>query len=244
MNLRELTPDESVWWEWGFVHLNATIAFTWVVMLVLVIGSLLITRRLQRGLHRSRWQNALEVVVDYMRGEIREIGGREDANRYLPFVGGLFVFIAFSNLLMVVPGFVAPTASLSTTTALAICVFVAVPAYGIAASGVVEYFRQYLRPSMFMLPFNVLGELTRTLALAVRLFGNMLSSTKIVAILLSVAPLFFPAVLSLLGLITGMIQAYIFALLAMIYIASGTSAHPRALDASTGSPSEDATEAD
>jgi F-type H+-transporting ATPase subunit a len=121
-----------------------------------------------------------------------------------------------------VPGYIPPTASLSTTAALAICVFVAVPVYGILQSGAAGYFKQYIKPTVFMLPFNVMGELSRTLALAVRLFGNIMSGAKIGAILLAIAPLFFPIIMHALGLLTGLIQAYIFAVLAMVYIASAT----------------------
>jgi F-type H+-transporting ATPase subunit a len=202
MDLTELTPDEVVLWDWGWGAINATIVYTWLVVALLGVGSWLITRRLSTGPEISRWQNGLEVVIDYMRGQITEISD-QPPGRYLGFVGTLFLFIAVSNTLLIVPGFIAPTASLSTTAALALCVLVAVPAYGIAAAGVRAYLRQYLQPTAFMLPFNVIGELSRTLALAVRLFGNVLSSTKIVAILLAVAPLLFPAVLSVLGLVTG-----------------------------------------
>jgi F-type H+-transporting ATPase subunit a len=139
-------------------------------------------------------------------------------------VGTLFMFVAVSNLLDVVPGYTAPTASLSTTAGLAVCVFVAVPLYGIASRGLRGYLRLYITPSPVMLPMNVLGELSRTLALAVRLFGNIMSGGKIVAILLAVAPFIFPVVMKLLGLLTGMIQAYIFAVLAMVYIAGATKA--------------------
>ncbi len=121
----------------------------------------------------------------------------------------------------------APTGSLSTTTALAICVFVAVPLYGIGYEGPVGYLRHYVKPSWLMLPFNIIGEISRTIALAVRLYGNIMSGTVIVAILLSLTPYLFPIVMQLLGLLTGMIQAYIFAVLAMVYIASATSAHQR-----------------
>lgn len=237
MDLTQLTPDEVVLVDWGWGAINATIAFTWAVMALLAGGSWLVTRRLSTGPALSRWQNLLEVVVDYLRVQIAEISD-EPSRRYLPFVGTLFVFIAVSNTLLIVPGFLAPTASLSTATALALCVFVAVPLYGVQAAGPAEYLRQYVRPTPFMLPFNVIGELSRTLALAVRLFGNVLSSTKIVAILLAVAPLVFPAVLSVLGLVTGLIQAYIFAVLAMVYIASGTRAHARAGRTSPASQEE------
>ncbi|MBN1276669.1 MAG: F0F1 ATP synthase subunit A, partial [Deltaproteobacteria bacterium] len=165
------------------------------------------------------WQNLLEIIVINMRSEIREIsGGKSDP--YLAFVGTLFIFILLSNILSVIPGFISPTASLSTTAALAICVFVSVPVYGIISRGFKGYLKQYAQPSPFMLPFNIMGELSRTLALAVRLFGNMMSGMKIIAILLSLAPLFFPIIMHALGLLTGAIQAYIFAVLAMVYIAS------------------------
>jgi F-type H+-transporting ATPase subunit a len=128
-------------------------------------------------------------------------------------------------VLAIVPGFRPPTGSLSTTAALALCVFVSVPAYGIADRGLGEYLKGYIRPSAFMLPFNVLGELTRTVALAIRLFGNVMSGSMIAATVLAVAPLFFPIVMSALGLLIGLIQAYIFSILALVFIASATRAH-------------------
>ncbi len=120
------------------------------------------------------------------------------------------------------PGYHPPTGSLSTTTALAVCVFVAVPLYGIAERGLLGYLKNYVQPTPFMLPFNIIGELSRTLALAIRLYGNAMSGAVIVGILISVAPFVFPIVMRLLGLLTGLIQAYIFAVLAMVYIASAT----------------------
>ena len=171
----------------------------------------------------SRWQNALEVVVGFLRTQIREVSDQAP-DRYLALVGTLFVFIFTSNVLAILPGYVPPTASLSTTTALALCVFFAVPFYGITSQGVGAYLRRYVRPNVFMLPFNIISELSRTLALAVRLFGNVMSFTKIVAILLAIAPIVFPALLNALGLLTGVIQAYIFSVLAMVYIAAGTRA--------------------
>lgn len=217
-----VSSDAIVLWQLGPFAINATIAFTWLVMALLVVGSWWITRRLSTGPELSRWQNLLEVVVVAMRDQIREVS-RQDPGPFLPFVGTLFLFIAVSNLLVVVPGYLPPTGSLSTTTALAIAVAVAVPLYGVAEQGVAAYLRRYVRPTWLMLPFNVIGELTRTLALAVRLYGNIMSGTVIVGILISLAPLFFPIVMELLGVVTGLIQAYIFAVLAMVYIASATS---------------------
>jgi F-type H+-transporting ATPase subunit a len=210
-------------WQWGGMTLNATILFSWVVMALIVFGSWLATRQLSAETQLSRWQNLLEVLVLGIRDQIREISN-QNPDPYLPFVGTLFIFIAVSNVLSIVPGYHPPTGSLSTTAALAICVFFAVPLYGIRQAGLRGYLRHYIQPSVFMLPFHVIGELSRTLSLAVRLFGNVMSDTMIAAILLSVAPLFFPVLMEALGLLTGLIQAYIFAVLAIVYIASATEA--------------------
>lgn len=215
-----ITPDQTILWQWRFLHLNMTIVYTWIVMLLLTVGSRMVTRRLAPADQpRSRWQNAFEIVVETIRGQIREVcpqGGEV----HLPFIGTLFLFIAIANLLDIVPGWRAPTGSLSTTAALALCVGVAVPVFGIQSKGVVEYFRGYLRPSFIMLPFHLLSETSRNLALAVRLFGNIMSGSMIVGILLAIAPFFFPVLMQALGLLTGMIQAYIFAILATVYIAA------------------------
>ena len=216
-----LSPDEIVLWQWGFAKLNATIVYTWVVMALLVLVSWLATRRLTSDAQMSRWQNLLEVIVGGIRTQVREMT-RHDPMRYLPFVGTLFLFIALCNVLAVVPGFLAPTGSWSTTAALALCVFVAVPVYGIAQRGVLGYLKTYIQPTPFMAPFNIIGEVMRTVSLAVRLFGNVMSGTVIGAILLIVAAWVFPILMQLLGLVTGLIQAYIFAMLAMVYIASAT----------------------
>ena len=219
----ELSPDTTIFWQWGPVVLNATLVYTWVVMAVLAVGSWLITRNLSVEPEISRWQSALETIVSFIRDEIRDIA-QQDATPYLPFVGTLFLFISLSNMLDIVPYFDAPTSSLSTTAALALCVFVAVPAYGISQDGMVAYLKNYIEPTPLMAPFHIISEFSRTLALAVRLFGNVMSGGLIVVILLSVVPLFLPIVLSALGLLIGQIQAYIFAVLAMVYIASGISA--------------------
>jgi F-type H+-transporting ATPase subunit a len=217
----EISPDTIIFWKWGPVTLNATIVFTWVVMASLVLVSRMATRSLSVEPTLSPLQNLLETIVDYMRSQIREIA-QQEPERYLPFTGTLFLFISASSLLSVVPGYYPPTGSLYTTAALAICVFFAVPIYGIAEHGTAAYIKRYMQPTVFMLPFNIIGEMSRTLALAVRLFGNMMSGTIIVAVLLSIAPLFFPIIMHLLGLLIGQIQAYIFAVLATVYIASAT----------------------
>lgn len=219
----EISPDSIILWQSGAFKLNATIAFTWAVMAFLVVISVVVTRRLTDQPRMSRLQNLLEVIVSGTMEQIREVT-HEDPRKYLPLVGTLFIFIAVSNVLTIVPGYEAPTGSLSTTSALAACVFVAVPVYGVLDRGLTGYLKLYIKPTPFMLPFNIIGELSRTLAMAVRLFGNIMSGKMIVAILLSVAPLLFPVIMQALGLLIGLIQAYIFAILALVYIASGTRA--------------------
>ncbi len=229
-----LSPDQLVFWHYGPVSLNATIVFTWVLMLVLVAGSALATRHLATGSRRSRWQNLLEIVVTGIEGQIGSIG-LADPRRYVPFIGTLFLFIGASSLSSIVPGFEPPTGSLSTTIALALCVFVAVPVFGITARGIGGYLKSYVQPTPIMLPFNIISEASRTLALAVRLFGNMMSGALIVGILVSITPLIFPVVMSALGLLIGMVQAYIFAILAAVYIAAATR-KPRPASAATPAP--------
>ena len=215
---------EQVVWNWGSFEMDLNLLFTWLVMGLLVGGSWLLTRHLVLGPRISMRQCFVEGLVEVMAGQIKDVT-HQDPHRYLPFIGTLFLFIALSNILTLFPFFLAPTSSVITTSALAICVFVAVPIYGIADRGWRSYFRQYLKPTPFMLPFHVMGELSRTLALAVRLFGNMMSGAKIAAILLAIVPFLVPIPLTALSLLTGFIQAYIFAILAMVYIASATRAH-------------------
>jgi F-type H+-transporting ATPase subunit a len=226
MDIRIISPDEVIYWQWGLFSLNATIVFTWAVMALLVIGSWLITRRLTSDSKISRWQNFLEIIVKYIQDEIRAVSD-QDSEIYLTFIASLFLFIGTCNFLMIIPWYEPPTASLSTTAALAICVFIAVPIYGVRQRGFFGYLKLYAQPSIFMLPFNIMGELSRTLALAVRLFGNIMSGNKIVAILMLIVPFVFPVLMQLLGLLTGMIQAYIFGILAIVYITSATRAHQR-----------------
>lgn len=227
-----LSTDQLVFWQHGFIKLNATIVYTWGLMLVLAAGSKLIARRLAPGISISRWECALEIIVISIKKQIEEVGLRRPT-KYLGFVGTLFLFIALANLFTIFPGYEPPTGSLSTTAALALCVFVAVPLYGIEERGWRGYLKSYLEPTVIMLPFNIMGEFSRTLALAVRLFGNMMSGTMILGILLIVTPFIFPTVMSALGLLTGMVQAYIFSILALVYIAAATGTGDPGADSKT-----------
>jgi F-type H+-transporting ATPase subunit a len=221
-----LSPDQIIFWQHGVFKLNATIVFTWGLMALLTIGSILITRRLSTGLKRSRWQNLLEIVVTGIARQIENIG-LSHPRKYIGFLGTLFLFVAVASLCTIIPGYDPPTGSLSTTAALALCVLVAVPMFGIEDQGVRGYLKSYVEPTFIMLPFNIISEVSRTLALAVRLFGNMMSGAMIIGILLTITPFLFPIVMTLLGLLTGMVQAYIFSILAGVYIAAATRTRER-----------------
>lgn len=214
-----IDPSSIIYFQYGFIKITATLVFTWVTMGILIVLCLIGTRGLKTGKVFSVGQNVAEFVVVAMESQVKGIA-EKDYQRIIPFVGTLFLFIFVSNVMSVVPGYTPPTASMNTTIALAVCVFFAVPLYGIASKGIGGYFRQYIKPSVLMLPFNIIGEISRTISLSVRLYGNVMSLTIIVAILLGVIPLFFPLIIQLLGIVTGAIQAYIFAVLATVYIAA------------------------
>jgi len=228
-----LSPDQMIFWQHGFFKLNGTILFTWGLMLLLAVGSMLITRRLTTAHARSRWQNLLEIVVTAIEQQIEEVG-LPHPDKYISFLGTLFLFVGVASLCTVIPGYEPPTGSLSTTVALALCVFVAVPLFGIADQGFGGYLKSYLQPTFIMLPFNIISEVSRTLALAVRLFGNMMSGAMIIGILLSITPFLFPIVMTMLGLLTGMVQAYIFSILATVYIAAAVDTQKSKLRPASG----------
>lgn len=224
MNDLQITTDAIIYFQLGWFKINGTILFTWVVMSLLIGVSWIVKRRLVRVDRVSRLQTGMEVVIETIQKQIGDVSGQEPS-RFVAFIGTLFLFIAGSTLMGIIPGFSPPTASLSTTAALATCVFFAVPVFGIRQMGFRRYIGQYLKPTWLMLPFNIIGEISRTLALAVRLYGNMMSGAVIAAVLLTFVPLFVPVAMQLLGLITGMIQAYIFAILALVYIASANASN-------------------
>jgi F-type H+-transporting ATPase subunit a len=215
----ELSPDSTIFWEYGIITINLTLVTTWGIMLVLIGSSWLVTRKLKSDIKISRWQCFLEIIVLGINKQIEEVG-LSKPEKYIDFIGTLFLFIFVSNICIIFPGYRPPTGSLSTTTALALSVFLAVPFYGISKRGVWGYLKSFLQPTWIMLPFNLIGEISRTLALAVRLFGNIMSGGMIVAILLSISPFIFPIIMNMLGLLTGTVQAYIFSILATVYIAA------------------------
>lgn len=191
-----------------------SLALTLIVLALSAIASLRL-----RVHDPSRWQVVLEIFVTWVSDTIESIMG-EDPRPYVPLIGTLILWIGLCNLLAAIPYVRPPTADLSTTVALALVVMLAVPGYGIWRHGLVGYLRTYVRPHPLLLPFNLIGELTRTLALAVRLFGNIMSGQMIGGVLVLIAGLLIPVPLVMLGLLTGAIQAYIFGLLAAVYIAA------------------------
>ena len=220
----EISPDHIIYFSFGFFKLNATIVYTWVVMVLLAGFSWFVTRKVTSSATISSQQNLLEVLVSGLLSQIKDATNQQP-EKFLPLLGTLFIFILVSNLLSAVPGFKPPTGSLSTTTAFSLIVFFAVPYYGIKENGLLNYLKSYVQPSPFMLPFNIIGEVSRTFALAVRLFGNILSGTMMGAILLVIMPLFVPVIMQMLGLLIGVVQAYIFTVLAAVFIAAGLEVH-------------------
>ncbi|NDV24770.1 F0F1 ATP synthase subunit A [Desulfovibrio sp. JC022] len=220
----EISPDHIIYFSFGFIKLNATIVYTWLVMVLLVGFSWFVTRKVTASAQISGQQNLLEVLVGGLLSQIKDATNQQP-KKFLPLLGTLFIFILVSNLLSAVPGFKPPTGSLSTTTAFSLVVFFAVPYYGIKQNGLLNYLKSYVQPSPFMLPFNIIGEVSRTFALAVRLFGNILSGTMMGAILLVIMPLFVPVIMQMLGLLIGVVQAYIFTVLAAVFIAAGLEVH-------------------
>jgi F-type H+-transporting ATPase subunit a len=232
----KLSPDETILWQHGFVTINLTIVTTWGLMVLLTLSSFLVTRRLKTDNKISRWQCILEMLVTGINDQIKDIG-LEKPELYIGFIGTLFLFIGTSNICIIFPWYEPPTGSLSTTTALAVSVFMAVPFFGIERSGIVGYLKTYIEPTIIMLPFNLISEITRTLALAVRLFGNIMSGGMIVSILLSITPLIFPIIMNALGLLTGVVQAYIFSILAAVYIAAAVhESKPKDKNSSINNP--------
>lgn len=205
----------------GPVEITATMCYSLVLSVLLIALAIVIRILMSRRL--SGWQVAAEFLMEHLEAIMGDMSGG-DPRPYTPLVLTLAVFIGAANLLGLLPGLRAPTADLSTTAALAVVVFLAVPFYGIRARGVRGYLRHYLRPSPLLLPVEVITEFSRTLALAVRLFGNVMSEELVIAVLLSIAGLLMPVPMMLLAVLTGVVQAYIFSVLTMVYLSAAVRA--------------------
>jgi F-type H+-transporting ATPase subunit a len=200
----------------GPVHIGPTVLTTWLIMALLGGFAWLATRRLNVE-NPTPLQAMLEGVVGSMEEAIRTVAPNHVA-LLLPFIGTLWVYLVVANLIGLVPGLGSPTADLSETAALAMLVFFSVHWFGIRASGW-RYLRHYLSPSPVLLPFHLMSEISRTIALAMRLFGNMMSLEMAVLLVLLVAGFLAPVPLLLLHIVEALVQAYIFGMLALIYIA-------------------------
>lgn len=204
----------------GFVPVSSMVVVTWVIMAILVSFSVWITRRLR--LQGGTTQNVSELLVATLDAQITGVM-QGDPSRFRMLVGTLFVFILTANWISLIPNVDPPTAYLETDAALAAIVFFATIAYGIRAHGVLGYLRTFARPSWVMIPLNLIEQITRTFALMVRLFGNVMSGVFVIGIILSLAGLLVPIPLMALDLLTGAVQAYIFAVLSAVFIASAVT---------------------
>ncbi|MBI1207674.1 MAG: F0F1 ATP synthase subunit A [Azospirillum sp.] len=222
--MSDVTIEIPVLFHLGPVPIGLEVVTTWGVMAVLALGAWLGTRRLT--LRPGAWQTLLEAVVAMVEGFIRDVIGR-DPQPLLPLVGTLFLYIAACNLSPLIPGVKPPTASLHTTAALALVVFFSVHVLGIRTQGVRHYLKGYLEPFPLFLPLNLLGEVTRTFALMVRLCGNIMSHELVLAVLVGLAGLLVPIPFMALGILVGLVQAYIFAILATVFLGAAIGAIER-----------------
>ncbi|MDD3650091.1 F0F1 ATP synthase subunit A [Immundisolibacter sp.] len=208
----------------GPLRLSESLLGSLAVSLLLAALAALAGRRLRAA--PGRWQTAVEGLVGAAEAAVRALV-EDQAPRVLPFVATLWAFLLCANLVGLIPGLESPTRDLSVTAALAVLVFASVHWFGIRASGWRAYFRRYLQPSPLLLPFHLVSEFTRTLALAVRLFGNIMSLELTALLVLTVVGLLVPVPILLLHVIEAVVQAYIFGMLALVYIAGGLQAHER-----------------
>lgn len=206
---------ETLFWI-GPLPISHAVAVTWALMALLGVGSWWLTRRL--ALHPSRLQAVLELLVTTLDAQIRDTMQVAAAAPYRGLIGSLFLFILAANWSELVPGIEPPTANLETDTALALLVLVASVGYGIARRGLRRYLRAFAEPSWLMIPLNLVEQITRTFSLTVRLFGNVMSGVFVIGIALSLAGLLVPIPFMALDVLTGAIQAYIFSVLAMVFI--------------------------
>ncbi|HYQ38504.1 MAG TPA: F0F1 ATP synthase subunit A [Pseudomonas sp.] len=212
----------EVLFQLGPLPISAAVVVSWLLLVLLGGGSWLLTRRL--SLRPSKWQSVLELLVETLDGQIRDTL-RAPPARYRGLIGTLFLFILAANWSALIPGIEPPTARLETDAALALIVFAASLGYGVASHGLVGYLRTFAEPSWVMIPLNIVEQLTRTFSLIVRLFGNVMSGVFVLGIALSLAGLLVPIPFMALDLLTGAIQAYIFSVLAMVFIGAAVEPH-------------------
>jgi F-type H+-transporting ATPase subunit a len=205
----------TVLFRLGPLAITRPVVTTWAIMAVLILVSWLVTRRLK--LHPDRRQTVLELIVTAIMAQIDQVI-RKNPGPFLPLLGTLFIFLVAANLSGVLPGVEAPTGKLETSAALALIVFVAVHYFGVRARGFFGYLTSFAKPKLIMLPLNIVSEVTRTFSLMVRLFGNVMSGEFVIALVVALAGLFVPIPLMALEILVGLVQAYIFTVLATVFI--------------------------
>ena len=205
----------AVLFRLGPLAITRPVVTTWAIMAVLILVSWLVTRRLK--LHPDRRQTVLELIVTGIMAQIDQVI-RKNPRPFLPLLGTLFIFLVAANLSGLLPGVEAPTGKLETPAALALIVFVAVHYFGVRARGFLGYLASFAKPKLIMLPLNLVSEVTRTFSLMVRLFGNVMSGEFVIALVVALAGLFLPIPLMALAILVGLVQAYIFTVLATVFI--------------------------
>jgi len=213
--------EAAILFHIGIIPVSSTVVTTWGLIAVLSAGCWLATRGFE--IVPGRWQAVIETVIAEIEEQIGALLSR-DATPFLPLLGTLFIFLVVANLCGILPGVRPPTASVETPAALAAIAFFSVHYYGVRVQGLGAYLKGYLQPNPVMLPFNVLSEITRSFSLAMRLFGNIMSEELVVAIILVLAGLFVPIPFMAFGILVGLVQAYIFSVLAAVYIGGGIGA--------------------
>jgi len=208
----------------GPVAITRPVVTTWAIMAVLTLGAWLVTRRL--ALHPDRRQAVVELIVTGIMGQVEEVI-RKDPRPFLSVLGTLFIFLVAANLSGVLPGVEAPTGTLETPAALALIVFASVHFFGVRARGPLGYLASFAKPKLIMLPLNIVSEVTRTFSLMVRLFGNVMSGEFITALIVALAGLFVPIPLMALEILVGLVQAYIFTILATVFIGAAVDTAER-----------------
>ena len=210
--------ESTILFHIGLVPIARTVVTTWGIMAVVTISCWLATSSFQ--IVAGDWQAVIESVVVGIEEQIQQTVGR-DARPFLPLLGTLFIFLVFANLSGIVPGTRAPTASIETPAALSMTVFLSVHFFGIRIQGLGPYLQSYLKPNPALLPLNVLSEITRSFSLAVRLFGNIMSDELVLGIIVALAGLLVPVPFMAFAILVGLVQAYIFTVLAAVYIGGG-----------------------
>jgi F-type H+-transporting ATPase subunit a len=211
--------DAQILFHIGPLAVSATVVTSWGLMLLLCLLSVVVTRSLQ--LEPGAWQVAAEGIVGVIEAAIGQVLTPAQTGQVLPFIASLWIYLVLANLTGLIPGLHSPTGDLSATSALALLVFLSVHWFGIRANGLRGYLGHYLKPTPLLLPFHLISEITRTVALAVRLFGNIMSLEMAALLILLVAGLLAPVPILMLHIVEALVQAYIFGMLALIYIAGG-----------------------